>query len=168
MLKNSLVFLATLLLLGACTAGPSEENSASPEPAASEPVATASAESAKTAEPAADVPKSSLKPSDVEKGKPIDALELRNAALNDPDAWKGVEVTVKGGYNGHSTSTTDYGKTIMINIRVGSENVGTCVGKEDPPADVKERRNDRVYEGKISRVLKTFKQFELEDCKMTG
>ena len=168
MLKNSLVILGTLLLLGACAAGPANENTASPAPAASEPAASASTAPAASAEPTVDVPKSSLKPSDIEKGKPVDAVELRNAALNDPDAWKGVEVTVKGDYNGHSTSTTDYGRSISINIRVGSENVGTCDGKEDPPADVKERRENRVFTGKISRVLKTFKQFELEDCKMIG
>ena len=95
--------------------------------------------------------------------------QRQRARKKAPEAGKGGEVSVKGDYNGHSTSTTSYGKTIMMNIRNKEyKNAGTCIGKDEPPADVKERRQDRVFTGKVGRYLKSFQQVEIEECKMTG
>lgn len=167
-------FVAALaaFLMAACGGGAETSTGGEAGPAASEsPAAEAQAapEASKSPEESSELPKSDLKPDAVSKNTPVEITDLRNAVAADPEAWKGVEVSVKGDYNGHSTSTTSYGKTIMMNIRNKEyKNAGTCIGKDEPPADVKERRQDRVFTGKVGRYLKSFQQVEIEECKMTG
>jgi len=169
-MKDLSMLIAIALLIAACSMGEPAEDSAPPEAVESPAAEVAqTVESEKTPEEKPAMPASDLKPGDVTADNPVDATELRNAIFQDLEAWKGKEVSVKGHYNGHSTSKTSYGKSVWINIQNDEGKiVGKCGGEEDPPDDVKERRKDRVFRGKVSTIMKAFEQFELEECKMTG
>lgn len=159
-------------LLTACGGETETSTGTETAPAASASPAAevqASPEASKSPEETAALPNSELKPDAVSKESPVEVTDLRNAVAADPEAWEGVEVSVKGDYNGHSTSTTSSGKTIMMNIRNKEyKNAGKCVGTDEPPSDVKERRTDRVFTGKVGRYSKAFQQVDIEECKITG
>lgn len=171
-LNKVLIAAVAAFMLAACGGGTETNTAGEAGPSASaspSAEAGASPEASASPEESADLPKSDLKPDSVSKDTPVEITDLRNAVAADPEAWEGVEVSVKGDYNGHSTSTTGSGKTIMMNIRNKEyKNAGKCKGTDEPPADVKERRADRVFTGKVGRYSKAFQQVDIEECKITG
>lgn len=80
--------------------------------------------------------------------------------------WKDKIVSVVGNYWGTTTSTTDYGVTIRIDLTdpiTGEKCVG-CNMKGEPPASLKDNRNNVIVKGRISGEV--FGNVQMEECEV--
>jgi hypothetical protein len=171
-MKNiSILLVATITMLVAVGCGKTENPPA--QNIAANTAANTTSSLANAAKPVTsqsappELPASSLKPEDINLDKPVPAEELRNAVMGNEAAWKGKEVAVIGEYNGHSTSKLDSGDKYSLNVARGPQNVPIkCDGRVAPPADVKDKRKDRVFKGTVKDVNKAFQQVYLEPCEV--
>ncbi len=168
MKNTTTLFVAIAALLVVVGCGNSEtQNSQKSAMAntASTPAIASRPATSPTARP--ELPVSDLKPDAISLDKPVPADELRNAVFGDEGAWKGKEVAVIGEYNGHSTSKLQSGDKHSINVQIGPQNVViNCDGRTTPPADLKEKRKDRVFKGTVKDVNKAWQQVTLEPCEV--
>lgn len=170
-MKNTIFFPVILLAVFACMGcqtGPNTTaNSATTNTAANSTPPVNNSKTTATPKAAEALPASSLKPEDISLDKPVPAEELRNAVFANEEAWQGKEVAVSGDYNGHSTSKLQSGDKYSINVQSAAGDVViNCNGRKAPPADVKERRDGRVFRGTVASINKSFRQVTLEPCEI--
>jgi hypothetical protein len=163
----SLVAMITVIAAGGCGTTATPENTAANTARATTSSPANAAKPATTPSAPPEIPASNLKPDEISIDKPVPAEELRNAVMGNEAAWKGKEVAVMGEYNGHSTSKLDSGDKYSINVQSAPQKVVIkCDGRIAPPADVKDKRKDRVFKGTVKDVNKAYQQVYLEPCEV--
>lgn len=166
-IKTTLASLLITIVAAIGCGGPATTTTVQNSTPAASPSPANASRPASTATPV-EVPRSDRKPSELKPDQPVEAGELRNAVFGAEDEWIGKEVTFTGTYNGHSTSKVSDGEHFSIRVENPKrERVINCDARnKTPPADLKDKREDRVFKGIVKSVNKHWGQVTVEPCEV--
>lgn len=96
------------------------------------------------------------------KGENVNASDCYTSFFG----WKDVELVVVGYYNSHTTSITDYGTTIRLDLSMESmgERMVGCELKQEPPANISENREGVQIKGKVEGIV--FGNVQMIECEI--